>query len=64
MEKPSKAEVLAMSQGEFLQYAERFLTPCALCNRAGQPVTQSLEGRGYSYCDDAGDCKRAEQDRR
>ena len=55
--KPTKDEVKAMSVDEYMRHAMKYVTPCASCGRHGQAVTESIEGRGYSYCDDAADCK-------
>lgn len=58
MDKPTKDKIKTMNPGEFSQYAAKFLTKCASCGRHGQPVTESIEGKGYSYCDDVEECKR------
>lgn len=58
MNKPTRDEINAMSPGEYRTYAGKFVTACASCGRVGQAVTESIEAKGFSYCDDEEDCKK------
>jgi hypothetical protein len=48
---------------KFLAESSKFRTKCALCGRVGQSVSESIEGRGFSYCDDIVACKGALADK-
>lgn len=55
--KPTKAEIEKMNGIEYKQTMERFGNYCSLCGKVGQPVVQSLEGKGFYYCEDTKTCQ-------
>lgn len=45
------------NEAEYLARMERFGNVCAVCGRTGQAVIQSLEGKGFYYCETKANCK-------
>lgn len=57
MPKPTPEQLKKMSLEEYRAYAVEYCNACASCGQVGEKVVESIEGKGFYYCE--GGCKKA-----
>lgn len=55
--KPTREEIAKMSLTDYNLYASAYCYPCASCGQIGERVAESIEGKGYHYCEDTAACR-------